>query len=206
MRNKQAWADLGGWIEVDVRNHGKELSYDAKPQPRRCPQPLGSTSSNDLLQPVNRKRPKSFRPPAAVTVAPKTRQIRQDRSPLAVPRPRLDCVSVVLHVLCFASKITCVTRWRNRRNRVLLHLYGDVLQNRLSKLVTADANVSWKCRATAAARYPRRSSILNNPLKAPKNDPSRLSRARDRQTQCQPRSSTEIDLIASKQSEHPELI
>jgi len=112
MSDEQAWADLGVGVEVDLRHHLKQLSYDAEPQPCRRPKPSGSTPPNHLFEPVEGKRPKSLRPPTGVPVRSETRQVRSACSPRAITCPRLDCVSVVFHLFDKTTRVReLCARW-----------------------------------------------------------------------------------------------
>jgi hypothetical protein len=60
MSDHHARADLGIRMEINECDNGKQLSYDAKHQSRRGPKPSRAVPPNDLLEPVNCKRPKPF--------------------------------------------------------------------------------------------------------------------------------------------------
>ena len=73
MRYQQAWADISGGINVDVRNHRKHLSCNGKDKPHGRYRPLQAAPSDAPLQAVKRERPKSLGSPTAVTLAPEAR-------------------------------------------------------------------------------------------------------------------------------------
>ncbi len=97
MRNNQTWSDLSIGVNIDKCYQDKQLPYDAEHQTYRRPKPLGSTLPDGLLQPMDSQGPEALGPPAGVAVVPKTRQVRSERSPLAIPCPCLDRIPVVLH-------------------------------------------------------------------------------------------------------------
>jgi len=96
VRNEQAWADLSVRMNVDVRHHRKQLVDDAKYHSGGHPKPSGPALADHFVKSMNCERPKSFRSPTAVSVLPETRQIGPTGSPLAIPGPIFDCISIVL--------------------------------------------------------------------------------------------------------------
>lgn len=97
MRDNQTWSDLGIGVKVDKCQHHEQLPYDAEHPPYGCPKPSGSTLPNRLLKPMDNQGPEALGPPAGEAVIPETRQVRSARSPLAIPCPCLDYISVIPH-------------------------------------------------------------------------------------------------------------
>lgn len=105
--NQETRPDVGMGREAHVRDRHEQLPDNREQRTKRQPEGPRAPAEHGALQAIDGQGPEAFRPPSAVSMLPKTREVGEPGAPLAVSGPLLHAIAVVSHLLNTAALLPC---------------------------------------------------------------------------------------------------